>query len=43
MKAILTTIGKDQVGIIAGVSQFLAEKRLISSMFPKQLWMGTSL
>ncbi|KRN09282.1 MULTISPECIES: ACT domain-containing protein [Liquorilactobacillus] len=28
MKAILTTIGKDQVGIIAGVSQFLAEKKI---------------
>ncbi len=28
MKAILTTIGKDQVGIIAGVSHFLAEKEI---------------
>ena len=28
MKAILTTIGKDQVGIIAGVSQFLAAKSI---------------
>ncbi|MFT8726694.1 MAG: ACT domain-containing protein [Liquorilactobacillus ghanensis] len=28
MKAILTTIGKDQVGIIAGVSQFLAKKEI---------------
>ncbi|KRL02155.1 ACT domain-containing protein [Liquorilactobacillus capillatus] len=28
MKAILTTIGKDQVGIIAGVSHFLAEKKI---------------
>lgn len=25
MRAILTTIGRDQVGIIAGVSQYLAE------------------
>ena len=28
MKAILTTIGKDQVGIIAGVSQFLAQREI---------------
>ncbi|KRM84474.1 hypothetical protein FD21_GL001975 [Liquorilactobacillus vini DSM 20605] len=28
LKAILTTIGKDQVGIIAGVSQFLAAKSI---------------
>ncbi|AUJ31141.1 MAG: ACT domain-containing protein [Liquorilactobacillus nagelii] len=28
MKAILTTIGKDQVGIVAGVSHFLAEKEI---------------
>lgn len=28
MKAILTTVGEDQVGIIAGVSQYLAENRV---------------
>ncbi len=28
LKAILTTIGKDQVGIIAGVSTFLSEKKI---------------
>ncbi|KRL05759.1 ACT domain-containing protein [Liquorilactobacillus oeni] len=28
MRAILTTIGKDQVGIIAGVSNFLAENKI---------------
>ena len=29
MKAILTTVGEDQVGIIAGVSQYLAENKVI--------------
>ena len=28
MKAILTTVGEDQVGIIAGVSQYLAENKV---------------
>ncbi|MEE5987809.1 ACT domain-containing protein [Ligilactobacillus equi] len=28
MKAILTTVGKDQVGIIAGVSQYLAQNHI---------------
>lgn len=28
MKAILTTIGKDQVGIVANVSQYLAQKQI---------------
>ncbi|WP_432739638.1 ACT domain-containing protein [Ligilactobacillus agilis] len=28
MKAILTTVGQDQVGIIAGVSNYLAQKQI---------------
>ncbi|SEM32007.1 ACT domain-containing protein [Ligilactobacillus sp. WC1T17] len=28
MKAVLTTVGQDQVGIIAGVSQYLAENKV---------------
>ena len=28
MKAILATVGEDQVGIIAGVSQYLAENKV---------------
>lgn len=28
MKAILTTIGKDQVGIVANVSQYLAQQEI---------------
>ena len=28
MKAILTTIGQDKVGIVAGISAFLAQKKI---------------
>ena len=28
MKAILTTIGQDKVGIVAGISDFLAQKKI---------------
>lgn len=35
MNAILTVIGKDQVVIIAQVSQVLASTKLTSSTFPR--------
>ena len=38
MKAILTTVGEDQVGIIAGVSQ---KTRLTSWICHKRSWMAT--
>lgn len=38
MRGVVTVIGKDKVGIVAGVSQKLAEQKLIFLMFLKQLW-----
>ncbi len=40
MKAAVSVLGKDQVGIISKVSALLAQ--LIFQMFPKQLWMAIS-
>ena len=40
MKAIITVVGKDKAGIVAGVSTKIADLGLKLTIFLKQCWMN---